>query len=247
MTPPRRIGPRRPLVAAAFGAIAVASLGIFMPARAIESLSRDDQLTGLIASPIASPHPVVGTDGMRHLVYELQLTNVTQSRIVVQGVDTVARGQVLTHLGHAAVAAQMTPFGTGQPGAVLRPGGSGSLLLDTALPRSAEVPRRLVHDFTISYNPATELPTQERTGTTQVTRSRPAIVNAPLRGARWVDVNGCCGPGGHRSAVNPINGKLYVAERFAIDFVQLTRDKTLVDGDPDQLTSWPSYGDRVVS
>ena len=32
-------------------------------------------LTGLIASPVATPHPVVGADGRRHLVYELQLIN----------------------------------------------------------------------------------------------------------------------------------------------------------------------------
>jgi hypothetical protein len=37
-----------------------------------------DMVTGLIAAPIASPRPVWGADGNRHLVYELQLTNVLQ-------------------------------------------------------------------------------------------------------------------------------------------------------------------------
>jgi hypothetical protein len=80
-----------------------------------------------------------------------------------------------------------------------------------------------------------------------VTLDRPAVVAAPLEGVGWIDVNGCCGPGPHREAVNPINGALYVAERFAIDFAQLSPTRRLFVGDPEELASWPSYGDHVTS
>ena len=64
-------------------------------------------------------------------------------------------------------------------------------------------------------------------------------------GSPW---NACCdGATPHRQAVNPINGAFYVAQRFAIDFARLTPDRRLVDGDPEALASWPSYGAEVVS
>ena len=53
--------------------------------------------TGLIASPLAKPHPVVGADGRSHLVYELQLINSTSAAVTVTKVETVdpATGRVL--------------------------------------------------------------------------------------------------------------------------------------------------------
>jgi hypothetical protein len=209
--------------------------------------STPDILTGLIASPVTSPHPVVGADGKTHLVYELQLINVTQSDLAVRSVDTVTRRRIIAHLGQAAVAARMTPFATGRHSATLGPGGAGVLLLEITLAREAKVPTTLVHDFTVSSDPPTGLPAKERSGATRVTLDRPAVVAAPLEGVGWIDVNGCCGPGPHREAVNPINGAFYVAERFAIDFAQLSPTRRLFVGDPEELASWPSYGDHVTS
>ena len=83
---------------------------------------------------------------------------------------------------------------------------------------------------------------------TNIARDRASVIGSPLKGSRWVDVNGCCaGPNSHRQAVNPINGAFYVSERFAIDFAQLTVDKRLVQGDPEQLASYPSYGADLIS
>jgi hypothetical protein len=156
-------------------------------------------------------------------------------------------GRVLTRLDENEVGERLTRFAKGRPGATLGPGGSGTVLLDTALPPGARVPSRLVHDFTVSFDPDPGLRTTERSGRTSVTRARAVVVGAPLRGARWIDINGCCGPGSHREAVNPINGAFHVAERFAIDFAQLSAHGRAFVGDPARLSSWPSYGDKVIS
>ena len=42
-------------------------------------------------------------------------------------------------------------------------------------------------------------------------------------------------------AVNPINGRLFASERFAVDYVQLTNDFRLFIGDPTRLESYPYY------
>jgi hypothetical protein len=120
--------------------------------------------------------------------------------------------------------------------------------MDASLPLGANVPRRIVHDFSLSYDPDQGLPARERTGSTNIDRAPAIVIGPPLKGARWVDVNGCCtGPNSHRQGVNPINGAFYVSERFAIDFAQLTVDKRLVQGDPEQLASYPSYGADLIS
>ena len=120
----------------------------------------------------------------------------------------------------------MFPFGAA-PGSTLGAGGAGFILMDASLPTGANLPRRLVHDFSLSYEPDLGLPAQERTGLTNIARDRAVVIGSPLKGSRWVDVNGCCaGPNSHRHAVNPINGAFYVSERFAIDFAQLTRRQT---------------------
>lgn len=120
--------------------------------------------------------------------------------------------------------------------------------MDASLPIGASVPRRLVHDFSLSYEPDQGLPTQERTGLTNIDRKPAIVIGSPLEGSRWVDANGCCaGPNSHRQAVNPINGAFYVSERFAVDFAQLSADKRFLQGNPEELASYPSYGADVIS
>ena len=71
---------------------------------------------------------------------------------------------------------------------------------------------------------------------------------APLRGAGWANVNGCCADASaHRTALLPVNGDLHVAQRFAIDLVQLQTDGRLVTGPIHMLSSYPYYGTPVRS
>jgi hypothetical protein len=46
----------------------------------------------------------------------------------------------------------------------------------------------------------------------------------------------------HRMALNPLNGQLWVAERFAIDYVQLLPDGRLFNGDKTKPESYPGFG-----
>jgi hypothetical protein len=71
---------------------------------------------------------------------------------------------------------------------------------------------------------------------------KPIEISPPLRGPNWVDGNGCCDTSAHRSALNPISGRLWAAERFAIDFVQLDADRRMVDGPIDRLESYRYFG-----
>lgn len=211
--------------------------------------SRADAFTGLIASPLASPRPVLGADDRRHLVYELVLTNVTTATLTVGGIETVnpANGAVLSSLDADEVASLMVSFETAAPGPTLGPGGTGYVLLDVSLPQNARVPSSLDHEFTLTYDPDQGLPETQRAGLTRVERDDLVVIGPPLRGDRWIAFNGCCTDGPHRLAVIPVNGELFAAERFAIDFAQLDAEGRGFLGDPAELTSFPSYGAEVTS
>jgi hypothetical protein len=84
--------------------------------------------------------------------------------------------------------------------------------------------------------------------TTEVVREDAVVVSRPLDGPGWLDANGCCATlTSHRAAANGVNGAFMLAQRFAIDFIQLTEDGRLFDGPPDENTSFPGYGDPVRS
>ena len=71
---------------------------------------------------------------------------------------------------------------------------------------------------------------------------KPVVISPPLTGPNWVDGDGCCDMSAHRMALNPINGQLWAAERFAIDYVQLGPDGRLSTGDPTKLESYAYFG-----
>ena len=51
----------------------------------------------------------------------------------------------------------------------------------------------------------------------------------------------------HRGATLPINGAIHVAERFAIDFVQLNGKDMLYTGDMHEVKDYEYFGDEIYS
>ena len=80
---------------------------------------------------------------------------------------------------------------------------------------------------------------------TTVDNRKPVTVSPPLTGANWVAANACCNMNPHRMAANPLNGALWMAERYAIDYVQLTPDGRFFNGDKADPRSWPAFGADV--
>jgi hypothetical protein len=74
------------------------------------------------------------------------------------------------------------------------------------------------------------------------------VLDPPLVGDRWVVGGGCCFPPSyHRTATLTVNGAIYAAQRFAIDFVQLDAAGRTVEGPVEALTSYPYFGDSIYA
>lgn len=147
----------------------------------------------------------------------------------------------------------------------LGPGRSALLTLDVSLPEEVAVPNELVHRITVTrmmarldgdekkgvpLNPDAGIPATVTFTTlgTRVSDAPAVVLEPPLRGRRWLVVNGCCDViNPHRAAVMAFSGTIYVAERFAIDFVRLDGDGRLFIGPVDQLTSYGYFGVPVYA
>jgi hypothetical protein len=216
----------------------------------------EEALSPLLASVVAAPRPVLGADHRQHLAYEILLINASTLASAPFDVtlDTVEaldpdRDVVVGTLQGPALAEVMLRFRSGDPGATLGPGEGGVLLMDTSFEEGERVPPRLVHRFTVAFEPGHPLFTPEfHAAATEVVRDRPLVIAPPLRGARWLVANGCCAElNPHRGAMVPIEGALRFPERFAIDFVQLDAQGRLFHGPRDQNASYAGFGAEIRS
>lgn len=223
-------------------------------------------LTALVWSVIATPvYPVAGSDGLIHLAYEIQFANVTGSAVTVridsvEVVDPTNDNSVISSVNVIALdGTNITykvrnydvpiTFGANNYSNILGPGQFGVMYMDVTFESEADVPQFLGHRVTTSVpeNEAIQ-PVTTIGGYTEVSVRKPISLGSPLKGDRWIDGDGCCtiiGP--HRFVINPVDGKLRLAERFAIDFVQLDEEGKLFEGDPSDLNNWHFYGAEIYA
>ena len=222
-------------------------------------------LSPLAITSLADPvGPVLGADNRIHLAYELQMINESSSRVELSSVSTLGEGDaVITTLQGADLQRLLRPAG-GSTGAGLGPGQGGELFLDATLPAGAPLPRVIRHRFALTLEGAA--PSQEYSdpgdgpaapatrnlsfdGVPIAVSGQPAVVVAPpLRGGGWVAGNGCCDDiTAHRGATLSVDGTVRVAQRFAIDFVQIGANGTLYNGNPADNASFPFFGTQVLS
>jgi Peptidase family M23 len=209
------------------------------------------QTTPLLDSTLSTPRWFTGTDGQAHLVYELMLTNVVPAAVTVSAVEVhdADSGATLIRLSgdllHAATSLAASPE---TPSVLLPPSSVGVVWLDIPLGAGA-VPAAITHRLTIVPPAGVLLPGVALTFTgaaVQVDRRPPVVVGPPLVGPGWAALGSCC-DGPHRRAPYPIDGRWYLAQRFAIDFNQLDSQNRPGVGDPVLPTSFPTFGQPVYA
>jgi hypothetical protein len=229
------------------GPFLVAALALAAPAAS--TAAPREVLTPVVGNAIASPEPVLASNDRRELAYELQLINRTESVVTVRSLEALAAGRVVEKLSGSSLEAVMQPYGRPRHGVELDPGQGAYVLMDVSLARKARVPAQLTHRISVTMKPKQPaVATDYELAPVKVTRRDAVVVAPPVRGPDWVVANGCCSEfTAHRGTVLPVNGAPHVAERFAIDFVQIDPLGRLFEGALDQLTSYPYFGDEVLS
>ena len=249
---PRLSRPRLRALAAALGA-AVALLCLASVASAQKApgtFGGPSVFTPAGTSVISPPHAVTGTDGRRHLVYEIQVVNTSRLNIRVKSISVLngaSGAKIKTFAGKAIAPVMSTPLAP----AVNRLTGAenGVVWLDVSFPKGAKLPARLTHRFVTTVS-GKNFPTQQFAwvgATTAVDRSAPVVISPPLKGIRYYDGNGCCGASPHTRALLDINGQRYLAQRYAIDWVRFDDQGRWMIGDPSKNESYPVFGDSIYA
>lgn len=232
------------------GLLAVAAFQL--TAASFAAAAPPERFTPVVASVVAPPQPVEASDGRTHLAYELLLINRSfnpPAKVIVRGVEALAGGKVVQSLKGRSLAAVMFPFGDEKPGVELDKGEAAYVMMDVSLPAGAKLPQRLAHRLSVSLWPPSAVVAKRYTAApTQPVRRPAPVVSPPLRGAGWIVGNGCCSElTSHRAGLLPVDGALHQGERFAIDFIQVAPSGMLATGPLDQLSSYPFFGDEVLS
>jgi Peptidase family M23 len=201
--------------------------------------------TPVIGDVLAAPVEVRATDGKVHLAYELKLTNTLSQDVTLTSLAVQSGPGTLLNLSAGDLAHWTRVLGSPAPTTTLGPGTAALVWLDVGVDNPSDVPAGLEHAIGISVSkPAPPLvpPTLTETiAPTSVQTRKPVLISPPLAGPNWLDGDGCCDMMGHRMAVNPIGGALWVAERFAVDYIQLTGGR-MFNGDKTKLESYPYFG-----
>ena len=200
-------------------------------------------LTPLIGSPVADPIAAPATDGRTHLAYELLLTNTLAGAATMRSLTVKSGDRDLATLDGDNLKYWTRALGnSATPTNVVGPGQSVVVWLDVVVDNGTELPSEITHsvDLTVA-KPIPGLVPATLTQTVapvSVSDRKPVTIAPPLDGPNWLNGDGCCDMSAHRMALNPINGKIYAAERFAIDYVQLDKDFRLFKGAADSVNSY---------
>jgi hypothetical protein len=211
-----------------------------------------DQFTPVLQSVVAPPNPVKGSDGRYHLVYEVQLSNASSLPWKLRSITIQAPGsrRALARWSGRNVKKAMVDLADRQPARRLAPGQGAILHLTFSVATRRAIPRAIVQRLVLdnATRPVQGPPHVTQTGgRSRVARRAPVVLGAPLAGDRWLAADGCCTAPRHVRSLQPFDGQLFGAQRFAIDWERVDAQGRLFVGDKRVLTNWFGYGQPIYA
>lgn len=208
-----------------------------------------ERFTPLLMSVQDAPIPFSGSDGRTHLVYELQIVNFSSGEATLESADVIGDDKVVLGLDAAAVAGRLQLAGRRDATAVMAPSTQALLFLHVVLPKDAPVPRRLIHRITahVAAAPPDQQELSESGGETPVARRDVVVIGPPLRGQRFIAADSCCDATRHSRAALPVDGRVFLSQRFAVDWEQLDAQGRIYAGLQSETKSFTIFDADVLA
>lgn len=209
--------------------------------------------------------PFKGSDGKYHVVYDLQLTNAATVPADIQKIDVLdaaKQTRILASFSGASLVDPQCTYGDcnrlrmlpSHPATdtVIPPQQARALLVDFVLTSLKDAPAFVLHRLQITgaANPGSREPTplSYLAGPVDVSAGTARVIAAPVAGANWVAMNGCCGIGlAHVPSLQPFSGTLSNSQRFAIDWIRTNDEGAFYSGDKTKNESFFAYGQDVLA
>jgi murein DD-endopeptidase len=197
---------------------------------------------GLFLDVSTPTRPQVFTgNGKRHLVYELHVVNLTGGDLLLTKLEVLGpAGALATYDGPglAAIVQQPRPNVT-DPRSI--PQGIRALaFIQVTLDSGVAAPTSIRHRFTAGSQAIETAPVT-------VAVARPIVIGAPFKGENWKALNGPGNISGHRRTLIPIDGHGSIAQRFAIDWVQVGESGATYSGNALDNKSYRGYGAEIIA
>jgi murein DD-endopeptidase MepM/ murein hydrolase activator NlpD len=231
-----------------------AVLTVFLPHRGLAQSH-----SGFPVDIVAGPLPqVVMAGGRAHLLYELHVTNVAPIPIEVVALDVFGddgtaalasyRGEALEKVLVPAenLLVSIDPIDRGDKRGQIGEGHGAVIFVDLTLDAGARVPMQLRHRFTFDIKGNAALGRTINGPVVAVVQEPTPVLHAPLQGEGWIAFN-ALGGYDHRRAFVPADGRMRIAQRFAIDWGRLGSDGREFHDDAKSNNNFYGYGAVVLA
>jgi hypothetical protein len=230
-------------LASLFALAALLSLPRIVEAR----VSRPPLLT---AQVVQAPDPMVAF-GKAYVVYELLLTSYDSKPIDLISLELTGADERHNEFrfSGADFAKIIHPIGAdgGSVSTTIESGQSRIVYIWLPFPAPADVPQRITQTLECERTSERGQVYKLALATVKVEDSPPLSIGPPLRGGDWIVEGGPSNSSYHRRARWIGNGNLYIAQRFAIDYVKITADGHTYTGDRKKNSNYLCYGADVLA
>jgi hypothetical protein len=208
-----------------------------------------EKMTPVLLAVKDAPVPFTGSDGRVHLVYEVWTTNFSSADVTVENVDVLGDGKVLQSLDTAAIAGRLQAAGQRESSQKLAGSAQALLFLHVTLAAGAVVPAKISHRMTIHADaaPPGQQEITEIGGEVAVDRRPVVLIGPPLQGESYISADSCCDASRHTRAALPVNGRVWLAQRYAVDWEQLDAAGHIYQGPQEKVESYTIFGKPVLA
>jgi len=217
-------------------------------------------------SILKAPTPVMA-DGKRLLGYELHVTNFDSHPLQLRSVEifpSLAATRPIASLRDSSLRASVQigpvmrmadarPGGHGRSDdtAIVAPGERAIVFLWLTLSPSEPTPALLRHRLTFtaldSAGRARTTPSVIDSLVVPVDHENVLIFGTPMRGGDWLAGSGPSNSSDHRRTLVPLNGKVWISQRFAIDWVKVGANGNTWHGDRGRNENFWGFGEPVLA
>lgn len=211
-----------------------------------------------------SPPIPVRMDKQQVLVYELHVTNFDAVPLTLKRLEVFAGDEStgpIASVDEKALAAAMIRVGSAMMpsgehgslvdvGRVIEPGARSVIYMWITLPASGTVPARLRHRMIFSAATTGGGNSADATlEDLQVPISHDAVLTLrpPFHGGVWLAGDGPANNTNHRRAITAVDGHIYSAERFAIDWLKVGPNGDSRHDGATRNDNWWGWGEPVLA
>jgi peptidase M23-like protein len=233
------------------GLIALFTVFTALSAAIPDAVAADARPALLAVGVAQNPDPMIAF-GKAYIVYELILTSYDSSPIDVTGLRVADAGNPRTSFtfSGADLANMIHRVGTtSDAGAPTKIESGQTSIVYVWIPFSdpSAVPRRLANDVQCRVKRQLDEQYDIRAAPIAVEDAPPISIGPPLRGGDWLAGGGPSNASYHRRALMVVNGEVYFAQRFAIDYVKISPQGQTYAGDPKKNASYLCYGADLLA